>query len=287
MKKTVLTALVVLTSFSLIGCGENDVSERGKMETVEETEDTTEDKTAEDIEYPAEITALYQSYKDVIEKNNLEIELGEIVESSSLYKFDISGGQVSYMYFQGNPSSYWVNLPKDNPNDNALKKTLITLVIAASEGIDYEQAKENMQNLVNGYSGSGTGSPIKLETYKYQLADSKMPDQYSATIEIASLKKMMDFNPDDYPERDAAYMSGSMNQGEMACIKGIVVVDIPGDIASNLEIVNPEGTFLIFYSPSDFSGEFEPGKLYSFYGTIAKPMDGYEGVLRIDHYSEN
>lgn len=301
-KTIILISISILFVVQLSACGQSE-SVKDKAEDTSSSEpapssvsaetplesptDQEESAPSKKDEVPEFVTSTYDACKDVIEENNLSLDLGQVtknkVNDSVFYEFHISNSTASFQYSKDALSSFVVRLSDKDSNSDL--KQIITIVISACDSVDYSTANQMMQSLVNSFDGTKPSNPIKMEKNKYILepATSSLAGD---TLSITPVEESNAFDKSLYSEADAQYMGAKMNKGELAYISGVVKQDAYLGNLNALEIENSEGNFIIYYDLSKFAGEFEVGKPYTFYGTIAGEytLSGYDGYLRLDYF---
>ena len=269
-----------------------EAGKRGK-ETVKVKETSNLKTSQKTDEYPDLVIELYGSFRSVVSQINTGIGIGELSADSgtmhtsvttfdySTYEFSIGKSKVRISYTDGKCSGYSISFSDDESNQDV--KEILTITISATEGIAYQEAQEEMQVLVNSFSGEGQSDAVILRSARYLLTKYGSSPIDGLTLEILFREGEDVFVESEYPELNSDYMKATLNQGDRGKITGTVISDKREKIANKIEVKNSEGIFLVYYRAIRFSGEFSVGETYVFYGQIAKSVDGYSGCLRIDY----
>lgn len=303
--KLILSGIVIATL--LVACGSDsnstDTSTPPNNEveaptpaqkTDQPTDDSQTEQNAQADEnpaYPDYIETFHQSYLGCVSTNNLDIQVGDIStetkEGLTYYKFpigkDISATMTSSIEIVEAQDYYSYELIFGDGTENTEKKELITVAIASSEGIPLKDAEKSVKKIVNSYDGHSASDVVKLKNFRYRM-DPPMSYALSdgGSLHIGFINQP-DFDESKYPALDPQGMNAAMNEGEIGKISGKVKEDAIIDGTGNLEIRNKDGKFWIYYNPDNYGGDFKIGKKYTFFGTVVKSRQGYDGVLRADY----
>ena len=290
-KELVLSLVLSVGLLFASGCSQKGSSSNATksyaQRSATERETTQLENTSSESAFPEYVLELYNSFMTVINQSGLGITLGEITESSfspDYYYFDIASSSVNIHYFKGECNGYNVNISEHDSTDVA--DEIITVAIAASEKMDYQDAKNEMEKITASFAGEGQSDALVLKNCRYLLSKYGNSSIDYLTLDILLREGEDDIDKIQYPDLNSNYMKDSLNKGRMGRLCGVVISETYEEYHNEVEIVNDQGVFLIFYNPVRFTGEMTIGETYMFYGQIAAPQDTYSGCLRIDYLEQ-
>lgn len=290
--KKILIALLTTTLF-LTGCS---TTNSNKSETNIPKEESAAQKSKKDETLlsenqqhtPTHVVNIYDSINATINQHYPNYSLSDISEEqtgeSTFYKFDIScstTGNNPSVTFQNDEASFKVSLP--DTIDNSDLRNMISCVLLSTQNIDIEKSQVYMQDLVNSFDGSNKSDVLSVDDYKYYISPSgNMTMRYLNVISVDDINTPIDTS--DYQKADPEIFSGELNQGTKVSITGIItnIADI-GSGSYGMEVKPSDGIYIIYYDYNDFLDVFSLGDEHEFYGTVAKPRNGYIGTMHLDY----
>lgn len=250
---------------------------------------------------PVWITNLFDSVNRVVAEENLPVVIGFEKSKASSGDYDVYdilfdsadsyiGERYKYkapnLNIFGNEAKYYKVQFYTDSISNAEVRRDIAITVAASEGLSYADASAKCEEMLNSFSGTDKSKDLLLEHYNYVITPS-----FPGVIDFIVAPK-----PEPtyvIKESDTAatneLFQGALNVSSWVYLTGTVVENRYDDSTSFsrgvLVVQNSEGVYNLFYQFSDFTGAFETGKTYIFYGAIAEKQASCDGCMNLYEYA--
>ena len=295
MKKLLLLTLVLILVLSLTSCGNTDnLSRPSTPENPEQKPSTiSPDPPAQAPSTPSPepaeeqyIIDFYAKLKQVIAEHDIDLNIAP--PNQGRINISKDGLKAYFQYsivFKDND----IDMRFAASKDSQLIKEIIVMVLLAFGDMDYNEARSEMQTLVNSYSTDKFSSIATAGKYAIYIMPEFSLGKDSVLVLVNPYEKYNDINRAEYQEINFATAQASeMNKGTKFYIPGNVVSD-------NRDKPDIESTLTYYYANviandgheykliCEYGYNLVIGDEYMFYGTLTSSGTRDLPLVRIDY----